>query len=489
VLVGVGTSGRRTDDPDQLVEPIELIWEAVEAAVRDTGGGRALVERVGMVAVPKGIWGYADPGRLIADRLGVPARTVLAEVGVLQQTLLTRAVEAIASGALDAVVVCGGEAKHRALRAAIAGVAAPETSQHGHIAPDEMLVPEGDILIEAEIVRDLAVPAHQYAIIDRALANVDCLDVEQHRVRLGQLWAGFAAIARDNDDAWDHSAPTAETIVTSSAHNRMVAAPYTKLLCSQWNVDQAGALVVAAAEVAAAAGVPLDRRVFAVGAAESNLMVPLPCRTELHRSPAFAACGEVALDAAGLALDDIAHIDLYSCFPAAVQVQARELGLPLDDPRGLTVTGGMTFAGGPLNNYVIQAMATMTRRLRDDPGSVGLVTSVSGMLTKVGLGLWSTAPAPRGFAAHDVTGQARARTSTRRLDDTFTGKGAVVGSTVIHDKGIPSRAVAIIDGRDTRTIATSTDLETVTALLEQDWTGRPVQVVEPGRFVCLPQRP
>src|SRR5205807_1120781 len=150
-----------------------------------------------------------------------------------------------------------------------------------------------------------------------------------------------------NPDAWDRSAPSAERIATAGPGNRVVAWPYTKLLCSQWNVDQAAAMVFAAAPTTS---VPIYPR----GITESNFILTMSMRRDLHRWPAFAVAAERLFALTGLTLDDVGPIDLYSCFPAAVQTAARELGLPLDRP--LTVTGGMTFGGGPLNNYVLQAV-------------------------------------------------------------------------------------------------------------------------------------
>jgi acetyl-CoA C-acetyltransferase len=481
VLVGVGARTQRADDPADAVEAVELMWAAVEAADRDTGAP-GLAQQAGLVAVPKGIWGYADPGRIIADRLGAPARTVLAEVGVLQQSLLSGAAEAIATGGADVVVVCGGEAKHRALRAAIAGGPADELEQPEGTRPDELAAPDDEILPSVEIMRDLAVPAHQYAIIDRALASADGLTTDDHRRRLGELWAAFARVAAESTGAWDRSAPDADTITTPTASNRMVASPYTKLLCSQWNVDQAAALILCSAETAERAGVPRDRWVFPLGAAESNAMVPLTRRADLHRSPGFELGAVQALAAIGAGIDDVTHLDLYSCFPAAVQVQARELGLALDDPRGLTVTGGMTFAGGPLNNYVLQAMVALTDRLRSDPSAIGLSTSVSGMLTKQGLGLWSATPPTEPFRNIDVSDEVRARISTLPLADDLVGTASVIGYTVVHERGEPLRAVAIVERDGRRTVATGDDPHTMASMIDTDWTGRVVDVVEAGRF-------
>ena len=96
-------------------------------------------------------------------------------------------------------------------------------------------------------------------------------------------------------------------------------------------------------------------------------------------------------------------IDVYSCFPSAVQVAANELGLPIGDPsRPLTVTGGLTFAGGPWNNYVTHSIATMAERLVANPGQRGFITANGGYLTKHSFGVYGTEPPSHEFRWEDV---------------------------------------------------------------------------------------
>ena len=159
-----------------------------------------------------------------------------------------------------------------------------------------MLRPVGDILTRTEIERELAVPAHQYAMIESAIAHAEGRSPVEQQRHVAELWARFAAVAATNPDAWDRRGLSAAEIGTAAPDNRAIAMPYTKLLCSQWNVDQAAAVIVMAQETADAVGIARDRRVFAHAAAESNQMVPLPYRAEIHRWPAF----EAVVDALGL---------------------------------------------------------------------------------------------------------------------------------------------------------------------------------------------
>jgi acetyl-CoA C-acetyltransferase len=348
--------------------------------------------------------------------------------------------------------------------------------------PDELVRPTGEILSAAEIERDLAMPVHQYALIESAIGHAAGRDPTAQARRVAELWARFAAVAAANDAAWDRSGPDADAIGTPTPGNRMIATPYTKLLSSQWNVDQAAALLVTTAETAAARGIPRDRWVFAHAAAESNLMVTLPRRASLHRWPAFEAVAE-ALGLTGEGAKRPELVELYSCFPAAVQVQADALGYPIDDP--LTVTGGMTFGGGPLNNAVLQGLVALVEGLRATPGSVGLITSVSGFLTKPGASLWSTAEPDTGFCAFDVTDTATARTEVVPLLPDATGPATVVGHTVVFDRGEPSRAIAIVDVEGGRTIARCTDDgDLLRSMIRDDWIGRRVDMPSAGRFVA-----
>jgi acetyl-CoA C-acetyltransferase len=450
----------------------------VAQAGADTGAAGVL-ERIDLVLVPKGIWPYRDPGRAAAAQVGSPgARSVLADVGILQQTLFSRAGDAIASGDADVVLIAGTEAKQREVLAARAGITLDVVDPSSG-EPDELMVPDAEILSRAEIERDLAVPVHQYAVIESAIAHAaGRTPVEQH-ARVSELWARFAAVAAANEEAWDRTGYDADAIGTPGPGNRMLATPYTKRLCSQWNVDQAGAVLLMAAETAEALGVPRDRWVFAHGAAESNHMVTLPRRVDLHRWPAFEAVADaLGLTDAGAAPLDV--VELYSCFPAAVQVQAGVLGLPIDAP--LTITGGMTFGGGPLNNAVIQGMVALTRRLRAEPGACGLITSVSGLLTKPGASLWSTEEPAERFRPVDVSDVARANTATVELLPDATGPGTIAGATVLYEDGAPNRAVAIVDVAGGRTVAVCRDADVVGDMVATDWVGRAVDVADVGVF-------
>lgn len=480
VLVGAATVEQRREDPAQAREPLALMQAALEAAA-DDAGNRDLLARADAIAAPRGFWAYPDPCRLLAEALGAKgARTQVAEIGVLQTTLLGHAASAIQRGEADVVLVTGGEAKYRSLRAGRLGVEAPFTEQPA-VEPDVVWRPAAEIITPLEIARGLGGAVNQFSVIENALRFAEGQGVAEHRRALAELCAGMSRIAAENPHAWTRELVSPEEVETPSERNRMLAFPYTKLHTSQWNVDQAAGLLFCSVEAARAARIPEERWVHPLAIADSNHMVPLSERAALHRCPGWEVAGRRALERAGRSIGSIAHLELYSCFPVAVRLQVREMGVPPGRP--LSVSGGMTFAGGPLNNFVLQALVRMVERLRADPAGAGLLTAVSGILTKQGVSVWAAEPTGRPFAFDDVSDEVARRTRTVEVVDAGEGPARVASYTVVHHDGAPLQGVVLCDLEDgRRTIATSADPDVLRAMCEVEFCGRSVRLAPDGRF-------
>lgn len=481
VLVGIGAVQQRLEDPADSLEPFELMVAALEAAAEDAGS-RRLLAGASSVRVPVGFWRYSDPGRLIADRIGADAATtVLAEIGVLQQTLLSEACTAIAAGDEEIALVTGGEARYRALRASITQVEVGDTPQ-AEVEPDVRLKFADALWDEIESSRGLVMPVHFFSVIESALRFHQGLGLDRHRDQVAALWARFSEVAAGNPHAWNPTPVSAAEIRNPSPKNKMLAFPYTKLHNAQWNVDQAAGLILCSVETARAHGVPRDRWVFPLSATESNHVVPLSARADLHRHPGVSIAGRRALELANLTPERVDHVDLYSCFPAPVRVFADQLGLGLDRP--LTVTGGMTFAGGPLNNYVFQATARMAEILRDDPGRTGLVTSLSGFISKQGFGVWSTDPPPKGFQFEDLSREVAREIETRPLVAEYRGTATVAGYTVLFAGADPIKGIAVCDlPGGARTVAATEEPDLASAMVAEEFCGRSVVLSAGGKLV------
>jgi acetyl-CoA C-acetyltransferase len=237
--------------------------------------------------------------------------------------------------------------------------------------------------------------------------------------------------------------------------------------------------VFCAAGTARELGIPETRWIFPVANAESNHMLELCRRPELHRCRGAEVSGAAAFEHAGIGPADLDLVELYSCFPVAVQSYARELGI--DPSRDLTVTGGMPFAGGPFNNYVLQATCRMAELLRERPGT-GLVTTVSGVLTKQAVTIWSSEPGPRPFANLDVTGEVAAKTEPRTAVEDFAGPGAVVAVTVLHTGETPRVVALVEDASGVRGFGHSERPDLVESVEREAWVGRTVQVGPGGEI-------
>ncbi len=477
IVVGVGTASA-------AAEPFELLVRAVSAAGADTGRP-ALLAAADRWAVPQGTWSYADPARLLSDAVGATgACTHLVALGIPQQTLLNDAMAAIVDGRSEVAVVAGGEARRWARQPG-----AVETPQDDAV-PDVHQKPVGALVEPVEIATRLWEPVQQYAMIDNALRFAEGRSLAEHRRQVADLWERYNLVARTNPKAAFPRAMDAAAIDTPSASNRPLAFPYNKWHSSQWTVDQAAALVLCSVETARRIGVPTDRWVFPLVGVESSHAVSLVRRARLHAWPAMGVLGRAAAARIGRPVAEVEHVELYSCFPAAVRVQQRELGL--DGEGTPTVTGGMAFAGGPLNNFVLQATVAMVDLLRNrdgDPGgaggggaALGMVTSVSGLLTKPGIGIWSTSPDGRPTLLADLGVEAEQATEVRDVVGTldgYRGSGTVATYTVTPDGPTTVALCDTADGR--RCVAFSGDPVLAASAMERELIGTEV-TVDAGTF-------
>lgn len=472
VLVGVGTCA---DD----VDAIELMVRAARGAGRDAGAS-SLLGRLDRISITKGTWSHANPSRTVGHAVGAPeATTVLVELGIPQQAVIDETCAALLDGTADVALVAGGESKAhdaRRLRASTqadaAGIATVFRSDldEDEEPPDIHRQPEGDLVDPAEIAAGLWAPIDQYPLIENALGAAEGCAPDVLRGEIASLYERFNVVARTNPEAAFPAPMTAAELAEFSPANRPLSFPYAKWHATQWTVDQAAALLFCTIEVAEASGIPRDRLVFPLVGLSSSHALPLTQRRDLHRWPAMAVLGRAAENRLGHPVVECNHHELYSCFPVAVRVQQRELGLPLDGTP--TVTGGMSFAGGPFNNYVFQSTAAMARRLRREGGR-GLVTSVSGLLTKPGLAVWSATSdgGPPLFA--DLGDEVAATTpSVEEVRLEHEGAATVVSYTVTHEVQEPKELILIVETDDgARVIGRSDDPSLVEQAMRQGLVG------------------
>lgn len=470
VVVGVAQVVNRTENLDEVVDAVALMERALVGAA-DDAGNTAVLGALDRIAVMQGRWRWGDPARLLADRVGARGATSVFAMasGSIPQDLVADAAARISAGACDAVAVCGGEWAHGRRRLRAAGRPLPVTPQRG-ANPDECFGVNRDWESPLERARGFGEPLVVYAMFESAIAAARGEDYTATRTRAGAIAEQLSRVAATTEDAWRREALPAETIVAPTAANRFVVFPYTKWMVANPDVDMAFAVILCAAEVAVRLGVPTDRWVFPVAAAGCDDRCWFSELDRFDRSAHHALTAAAAMGAAGVGIDDVKYLDLYSCFPAAVYLQSQALGI---DPlhRDITVTGGMPFFGGPLASYMGHAIVRAVQLVRDDPTELAMCVGNGGYTNKLATGLYAGVPPRGGFRIEDVSARAEATPHRRAVAE--PARGVVIeATTVVFDRAGPVQALATaITSAGARVVGCSSDLDLVGELLSESRVG------------------
>jgi acetyl-CoA C-acetyltransferase len=328
------------------------------------------------------------------------------------------------------------------------------------------------------------------ALIDSALAHAAGRPPGAQRAATGRLMAGLNAVAAENPLSWFPTRRSAEELTTVSAENRMIFHPYPKYVNAVMDVDMAAAVLLTDAATARQWGLGADEVVYLRGWADATEIWHLSARPEVQRADALAACADAALSMAGATVADVDGFDLYSCFPSSIAAAAQALGLAEDDPRPLTLTGGLPYHGGPGSNYVTHAVANAFGRLRAGAGTHALVHGNGYYLTKHAVGVYSSEP-PSDVPAPAPGLQERLDAGARPLpvEGSLPGTAEIVAYTVPFERdGSPGPGIVLAQSDGRRGVARADD--TLTAqLLAGDAVGQPVRLAaaEEGPDVATPE--
>ncbi len=469
-------------------EPLVLWDEVTRAAAEDArpgAGSRVLAAADSVQVVYCMSWPYDAPVDRLADSLGIAPRHRLYSGigGTTPQVLVQDATSAILAGELDLAVITGAEALETKRQAKKAG----ERLAWSHRAEQPAPFPFEAPFHPAEVAHEVFQAWLTFPVFDvarRARLGIAPRDYER---MVGALLAPFSEVAARNPHAWFPAAVSAAELSTPTPDNRIVGYPYTKRAVSIMDVDMAATVIVASHERADELGVPPERRAYLHGWCYATDPVYVAEHRDLSASPAMAAASAEALRCAGVGIDDVAHLDLYSCFASSVHLALDALGLRGDDPRGLTVTGGLPFSGGAGSNYMLHSIATMVDVLRADPGSLGLVSGVGMHMTKHVFGLYSTAPPASGSVAPPDAAGVQAVIDAAppvAIVDRHTGPAEVASYTVAHGRsGEPEWGLVIADvPGGGRAYGRVEEPGLLAALEAEEWVGRPVtlEATDPG---------
>ena len=471
VFVGIGEISDHPPDPTAGLEPLALMVEALKRAEQDTG--KPLLAQIDSLDIVCQVsWRYRDPVGELSNRLGIkPTHAAYGSVGgETPLRLLHDAAQRIARGESQITAICGAEAQSTVAKAAKAGIELPWIP-YAFDAPDPRRnsVYQRPVALALEVAR----PTTVYPFYENAYAAHWDQTPREARRESGTLWSTYSRVASKNPNAWLKRHFQPDEIINPTPDNRMIAWPYTKLMVANPTVNQGAAILMTSLARARDAGIPEDRLVYLHGGAWAEEPFDYLNRDVYFESQAQNAVLEFARGFVDGNLSLFEAIELYSCFPCVPKMARRTLGLDVHVQP--TVTGGLTFFGAPLNNYMAHAACAMVRCLRAGI-KLGLLYGQGGYVTKHHALVLSSQPPPGGLMQNrDV--QADTDRRRRPVPDFVmetTGPGSVETFTVVYDpKGEIKHGVVILrlpEGARTIARVARQDKETIRRLIDLDRT-------------------
>ena len=471
VVIGISAIQQKGDFND-LDEALVLMDKAVKEAISDSGNV-LIKDHIDEIRIPKGFWKYRDPGKWIAknNNFKITPTTYITKIGVLQQNLINEACLKIENGEINASIVLGGEARYKLLRSLIEKKDYSETELNEN--PDFYVKAKEDLYGDEELAELGAMAVGYYATMETSIRKNNQENVEEHKNNIALMYEEFSNIAANNKDSWLESPYSKEEILTTSQSNKMLAYPYNKLHCTSWNVNQSAALIICNEALADKLKISYEKRVYPIASSENNHMIAVQQRPKLYESVGMTyAANSINNQAMKLGLE-IDAFDLYSCFPAAVKMFSKSLNLDSEIPK--TITGSMPYAGGPLNSFVLHSTIKMIEKIRNSEISYGLVTGVSGMMTKQSFCIWGKNYSEQ-FIFDDVSEQAKNNEIPIDLSDISQGEGEIIGYTIFEEsKNILKAVLYLEDEVKHRKVVSSRDKNFISLLKEEEWVGKSIK--------------
>ena len=405
IIIGVGQYSERPQDPSYAaLSHMDLAGNALQNAIDDCDASGDVAGAIdALIAIRQFEISYAgavvpfgksnNPPRSIAQRVGANPEIAILEItgGQANQKMVGEVAERIAQCEYDMAAIVGSEAVSTVLSLLKQGEK-PDWSEHVEGEMDDRGFGPERIFHSVWRHHGTKGVIGGYACVDNARRAQLGQSLDEYRYRVGELFAPFTQVAAANPHAAAPVKRTALELATVTERNRIVAEPYTRMTVARDQVNQGAAIILSSVGKAKQLGIPQDRWVY-LHACTTADELKIERRPDLARSPASIASLERALEHSGKRMSDIAYLDFYSCFAAPVFNAMDHFGLAADDPRGLTLTGGLPFFGGAGNNYSAHAIAEAVQKVRADRGSFALVGANGGVMSKYATGVYSTEPA------------------------------------------------------------------------------------------------
>ncbi|MHA1727605.1 MAG: hypothetical protein ACTSWY_02600 [Promethearchaeota archaeon] len=443
VIIGAAQFTQRKNTPKPL-DSLSLMVKTCQKAIEDTGTKRIadFIDAIYMVNLDT--FTYKDAPGDLAKRLKIKPKekVYLPNGGQSPQMLVNRAAKSITAGKHRCILITGGEASY-SINKTFKGVPPdywPKKEEPEYMDGEKWAISESIIKYQ------LYFPTTAYAIIETALRAKSGRNIEEHRAYMGKLFERFSKIASENPYSWTQKSFTAEEITTPSAKNRLIVHPYTKHMCANNFVDQAGTILITSEEIAESLNINRKQRINIMGGATFNNIGEIYRRPRLYDSPAIREGTRLSLEQAGLKLSDIDKFDLYSCFPSIVEVFLNELGIKDDDPRDLTLTGGLPFFGTPLSNYSLHAIINTVELIRANASLKVMIIANGGYNSKQSVGIYGTKPGREQWGVRDDSKIQESILEKVLPEPVEKANGILIidGYTVIYGRtGRPNRGIII----------------------------------------------
>jgi len=448
ILVGCGQITQREEDPTIALSPMDLTAKACIKAANDTNIGKKIFNLLDTLVLIRSFsdtsWrfkcpfgSYSNPPKSLAYRISANNVNNLIYTfpgGNMPQWTINRLSEKIAKGEIELALLAGGEALNT-----------QKNAQRNKINLNWNEITNNNYVSwgidkpgwsEIEELHKMNGAIYAYPMIENAIRGNLGHNIKEHLSYMAELFSKFSLAASLNPLADKKKKFTSKEIGNVNKDNPFIGFPYTKLMNANAFIDQSAAVILTNVAKAKELSIPKNKWVYLHGCADAYDHWFLSDRINYYSSPAMSIVTKEAFKMAQCKIKDIDYMDLYSCFPSAIEIACKEMKIPIDDSRGLTITGGLPYFGGPGNNYVTHSIAEMMKKLRQNPDKKGLVTANGNYITKQSIGIYSCKPIEKVFKIKDPKLYQTKINKNKgpKFINTANGKAYIETYTVMFDK-------------------------------------------------------
>ena len=541
VIVGVGRFTQFPQPVEQCVTPVGMLQESARRAAVDAVGphhSSALLADLIAVATPgmftetrwRAVFGKADPmyknfSQSVATALHAHKVTPKFCIrswpgGNGPQYLMNTIAELIANNDIpQGPILIGGVEENSTFDRAVRAGDKQKLKQAGwgdhgiHSSPlpshepttvnRHGVVPETMYNVQRQMVAHMGTATvDMYAHFENAYQHSLPASPQEHLDNITELFSKYSIVAASQPEhSWFPTARSQAYLQTVTKENRRMATPYNKWMIARDEIDQSAAFLVMSWAEAERRQIPEEKLIFLWGSGDAFDASTIPCRTHFNESKAMTAAYTEAFRSAGLGAphhSKVACMDLYSCYPIAVELACAALQCdPLQvEVTKLTTTGGLPYHGGPGNNYASHSIVSLCEKLRLSHyrNQFGLVGANGGILTKHGVGIYSTKPPLQNYTRRDYREYEQEGGWALPVEQYAlapNGRGRILSWTVRYNRkpNVPLCGVVVgemISGTDTGkrfcAMTQEDDRKSVDWLMGGDRVGQEVRVACDGKL-------